>query len=87
MVIRILGESNATVASTSPAGDGTYLTERIPPGTYGLVAYAFKPLTPEQMKTSGLIPPSYQVQTTIEVPAEGEVTVKDLALKPIERGK
>jgi len=87
IVIRILGESNATVASTSPAGDGTYLTERIPPGTYGLVAYAFKPLTPEQMKSSGLIVPAYQAQMTIEVPADGEVTVKDLALEPIKREK
>jgi hypothetical protein len=87
IVIRILGESNATVASTSPAVDGTYLTERIPPGTYGLVAYAYKPLTPEQRKRSGLIPPSYHAQMTIDVPADGEVTVKDLALEPIQQGK
>jgi hypothetical protein len=87
IVIRILGESNATVASTSPAADGAYLTERIAPGTYGLVAYAYKPLTQEQMKRSGLIAPSYQAQMTIDVPADGEVTVKDLALEPIQRGK
>jgi len=85
ITIRILDKNSQTVASTSPAGDGTYLTERVAPGTYGFVAYAFKPLTPEQMKRSGLIPPSYHAELTIEVPADGEVTMKDLALEPYER--
>jgi hypothetical protein len=87
IVIRVMDKNSQTVASTSPAGDGTYLTERVAPGTYGLVAYAYKPLTPEQMKRSGLIPPSYHAEMTIDVPADGEVTVKDLELEPIKRGK
>jgi beta-lactamase regulating signal transducer with metallopeptidase domain len=87
IALRILNEKSGTVASTSPAEDGTFLTERVAPGTYGLVVYAYKPLTPEQMRTTGAIAPSYEAQTMIEVPDDGEVIVKDLILKPIQRGK
>ena len=66
---------------------GTFLTERIPPGTYQLLAYAFKPLTPEQMKRTGLTPPSFEAQVRIEVPLEGELAAGELALKPIRSGQ
>ena len=46
-------ELNAAYAAATPGEDGTFLTERIPPGTYQLVAYAFKPLTPEQQRRTG----------------------------------
>jgi hypothetical protein len=79
-------EWNTVYAALSPGEDGAFLTERISPGTYQLQAYAFKPLTPEQQRRTGAIAPSYHAQLKIEVPAEGELAVADLALKAIERG-
>ena len=69
------------VASTTAEG-GKYRTERIPPGKYLLRAEGYVPLTPEQRFRTGLIRPSLHAEITIEVPAEGELTVPDLSLKP-----
>jgi hypothetical protein len=87
VTIKILSEKSETVASNGAAADGTFLTERIAPGKYVLLAYAYKPLTDKQARRSGLIGPAYDAQMTIEVPDEGELTVKDLILKPIRRDK
>src|SRR5262249_31615864 len=76
-------EWNPVYAALSPGEDGTFLTERIPPGTYQLQAHAFKPLTKEQMFRTGAIAPSYHAQVKIVVPAEGELKVDDLARTPI----
>jgi hypothetical protein len=59
------------------------LTERVPPGTYQLQAYAYTPQTPERLKNTSPITPSFQGQVKVEVPAEGEVQADDIALKPI----
>jgi beta-lactamase regulating signal transducer with metallopeptidase domain len=83
IVVSVLGGADNTVyATASPGGDGTFLTERIPPGTYQLQAYAYSPQTPERLRNTSPIPPSFQGQVKIEVPAEGELTAPDLALKP-----
>lgn len=74
-------EWTTTYASHVAAEDGTFYTERILPGKYRLVAEAYLPLTPEQRVRSGLIQPTLQAQIEIEVPANGELTVDDLALK------
>jgi len=52
-------EWTTVYASQSPAEDGTFLTERIAPGTYQLLAYAFKPLTEKRLKNTGAIGPSF----------------------------
>ena len=51
------------------------------------MAEAYTPLTPEQRFRSGLIAPSHRAQVTIDVPAEGELKVADLALKPGKEGE
>jgi RNA polymerase sigma factor (sigma-70 family) len=78
-------KDNTVFASLSPAGDGSFLTERIPPGTYQVIAYAFEEQTPERLRNTSPIPASFHAEPRkIVVPAEGEVTVADLALKPIK---
>ena len=70
------------VVASSTAEGGAYQTERIPPGKYLLRAEGYVPLTPEQRFRTGIIRPSLHAEITIEVPAEGELTVPDLTLKP-----
>jgi len=76
-------EYPTTYASQTAAADGTFLTERIAPGEYLLVATAHTPLTDEQRFLTGIIGPSFQAQVTIEVSDDGELLVPDLVLKPI----
>ena len=84
IVVSVLSEKNEVLASTSPGGDGTFLTERIPPGKHQLIAYAFAEQTPERLRNTSPIIPSYEAQILrIEVPTEGEVKGADLALKLI----
>jgi beta-lactamase regulating signal transducer with metallopeptidase domain len=78
-------EWTTTFASHAAAADGTFLTERIAPGKYLLLARAYVPLTPEQRFRTGAILPSFQAETKIEVPAEGELVVDNLILKPSRR--
>lgn len=75
-------EWTTVYASHTADADGKFLTERVAPGKYVLAASAYVPLTPEQRFRTGVILPSFRAQITIEVPAEGELTVPDLALKP-----
>jgi hypothetical protein len=76
-----------TYSSLLAAADGTYLTERVSPGTYLLRAQAYVPMTPEERSSPrlGLRGPAFQAEMKIDVPAEGEVTLPDLALKPLKR--
>ena len=80
-------EWTTTYASQTAAADGTFLTERIAPGKYLLVADAYTPLTPRRRFRTGLIGPSHRVQVTIDVPAGGELKAGDLALKPVRAGE
>ena len=80
-------EWTTAYASQTAAADGTFLTERIAPGKYLLVAEAYTPLTPEQRFRSGSIRPSHRAEVTIDVPADGELKVDDLALKPGKEGE
>jgi hypothetical protein len=75
-------EWTTTYASQTAAADGAFLTERIAPGKYLLVAEAYTPLTPEQRFRTGLISPSHRTEVKIDVPADGELKVGDLDLKP-----
>jgi hypothetical protein len=74
-------------AAQTAAADGTFLTERIAPGTYLLLADGYSPLTPEQLRSTGLVGPSHRAQIVIEVPADGELTMPDLALNPVRAGE
>jgi hypothetical protein len=78
-------EWQTTYASQSAAADGAYLTERIAPGSYLLVAEAFKPLTPEQRFSTGVVGPAFRAEMKVEVPVEGELKVPDLVLKEVRR--
>jgi beta-lactamase regulating signal transducer with metallopeptidase domain len=69
-------------ASHAAAADGTFLTERIAPGKYLLVADGYSPRT-DPPESTRLHVPSFHAQVTIEVPAEGELKAGDLALKPL----
>jgi hypothetical protein len=48
------------------------------------VASAYTPLTDTQRMSTGLVGPAFQVETTIDVPASGELAVPDLELRPIK---
>jgi hypothetical protein len=87
MSIQVDVTSDKVYAALSPGSDGTFLTERIPPGKHHIVAYAYKELTPQEMKMSGLIAPSFHADVTIDVPEEGEVKAPNLELKAIRPGK
>lgn len=76
-----------TYAALSPAKDGTFLTERIPPGIYELAAYAYEPAAGNDALLSGLSVPTYHAQLNIDVPASGELKVPDLVLKSGRVGK
>ncbi|HZN35680.1 MAG TPA: hypothetical protein VFB80_17745, partial [Pirellulaceae bacterium] len=78
-------EWQTTFASQVAVADGTFLTERLLPGKYLLVADAYTPLTPEQKVRSGIIGPSLSAEMPITVPESGEFTAPDLPLKPIVR--
>jgi hypothetical protein len=78
--------ANTNYASLQVGEDGKFLTERIPAGTQHLAAYAYK-FSLEEAAIYSFPLPSYGAQMTIEVPAEGEVTVKDLELIRIRPGK
>jgi hypothetical protein len=63
------------------------LTERIPPGTYEIAAYAYKPVNPKDGLSFGFSAPTLYAAVTITVPAEGEVKADDLVLKSSKAGK
>jgi hypothetical protein len=75
-------EWQTTHASQTTAADGAFLTERVSPGRYLLTAAAYTPLTDKQRMSTGLVGPSFQAATTIDVPASGELVVPDLELRP-----
>ncbi len=74
-----------TFTSQVAAADGTFLSERVLPGAYVLVAEGFAPLTPEQQVRTGIVGPAWRAQTKIEVPAEGELKLPDLPLAEVRR--
>ena len=76
-------EWTKTYASQTVAADGSFLTERVAPGTYVLSAVAYVPLTPEQQVRSGVIVPPYSASTKIEVPESGELVVPELKLEKV----
>jgi hypothetical protein len=76
-------EWTKTYASQTVNADGSFLTERLAPGTYVLSAAGYVPLTPEQERRTGLIVPPYGASAKIEVPASGELAVPELKLEKI----
>jgi hypothetical protein len=78
-------EWQTVYASQVAAPGGTFLTERVAPGRYLLVAEAFKPLSDEDRFRSGIIGPALRAETKIEVPAEGELKLPDLPLAEVGR--
>jgi len=62
---------------------GLFLTERIPPGTYEVVAEGYAPLTPEQERRTGLIGPTLTARSTVTVPESGTApSLKMVLAKP-----
>lgn len=78
-------EWETTYASQVAVADGTFLTERLLPGKYLLVAEAYTLLTPEQKTRSGIIGPSYRAEMPITIAESGEITAADLPLLPVAR--
>jgi hypothetical protein len=74
-------------ASQTAEKDGTFKTERVPPGTYVLSAEAYAPLSRDQRFRTGRILPSHRAEVKIDVPAAGEHVVPDLALQPNKSGE
>jgi hypothetical protein len=72
-----------TYASQTANADGSFLTERVAPGTYVLKADAYVPLTPEQERRTGIIVPPYGASAKIVVPESGELVVPELKLVKI----
>jgi hypothetical protein len=72
-------------ASHVAAADGTFLTERIAPGSYLVKAEAYEPRKPEDRARLGHTAPSLVGEMKIEVPAEGELKLPDLPLVEIRR--
>lgn len=73
-------------SSQVAAKDGMFLTERIAPGTYLVKADGYKKKKPEDHLSGrlGLTAPSHGASIKVEVPAEGELVVEGLLLKPVE---
>lgn len=82
-----LTEWNRGYAALGSAADGTFLTERIPPGNYEVAAYAYGKESPENALLSGFRGPSHYALVTVEVPADGEVKADELVLKRGGAGK
>jgi beta-lactamase regulating signal transducer with metallopeptidase domain len=61
-------------------GDGSFITERIPPGKQRITAEAYIPLTPEQRFRTGIIGPTYRAEVEVDVPESGELAVPNLEL-------
>jgi beta-lactamase regulating signal transducer with metallopeptidase domain len=76
-------EWTTAYASQTANADGSFLTERVAPGTYVLKADAYVPLTPEQQFRTGLITPTYGASAKVEVPESGELVVPELKLEKI----
>lgn len=72
-------------ASLVVEGDGTFLTERIAPGTYIVKADGYKKQKADDPARlgSGLTVPSHGATLKVVVPAEGELKLEDLILKPV----
>jgi hypothetical protein len=60
---------------------GLFLTERIAPGTYEVLAEGYTPLTPEQEGRTGIVRPTLTAQSTVTVPESGVVPSLKLGLK------
>ena len=73
-------------ASQTTGEDGSFLTERIPPGKYLLVAEAYRTLTQEEQFRTGIILPSFVAEKTIDVPADGEPLELSIELEGAEAG-
>jgi hypothetical protein len=69
-----------TYSSQVALADGSFITERIPPGKQLIIAEAYVPLTPEQRFRTGIIGPTYRAEIEVDVPESGELTVADLDL-------
>jgi beta-lactamase regulating signal transducer with metallopeptidase domain len=69
-----------TYSSQVALGDGSFITERIPPGKQLIIAEAYVPLTPEQKFRTGVIGPRYRAEIEVDVPESGELTVPNLVL-------
>ena len=73
------------LASLTAKKDGTFRSERIPPGKYRLVAEAYRKLTPEEQFRTGWVSPAFRVGLEIDVPESGVLELGDLALAPVSK--
>ena len=63
-----------------PGSSALFLTERIPPGEYVVVASAYAPLTEEQKVRSGIVGPAWTARAPVVVPESGDVAAIRLQL-------
>lgn len=71
-------------AATLAGDDGSYKTERVPPGRYRVIAEGYEPIKPENKFRSGIIGPSHRAEVIVEIPEKGATThVPDLKLEKV----
>ncbi|NQT11184.1 MAG: biopolymer transporter ExbD [Planctomycetes bacterium] len=73
-----------TFDGLSLQGNGSFQTERIPPGKYQVVVEAYKQETPEEMSLSGWRLPKWMGTADVDVPESGEPPKVRLMMRPYE---
>jgi len=64
--------------------DGTFTTERIPPGRYKVRAEVFIPETEQQRRSTGIVPPGFVGEALVTVPEEGLPEPVKIQLAPFK---
>ena len=65
-------------------GNGSFTTERIPPGKYKVVVEAYKQETPGEMSGSGWRLPKWTAAADVDVPETGEPPKVRLMMRPYD---
>jgi beta-lactamase regulating signal transducer with metallopeptidase domain/protocatechuate 3,4-dioxygenase beta subunit len=59
-----------------------FITEQLSPGQYKVRVLVFVPETPEQMSSTGIVPPAFTGETVVTVPGIGKPDLVKVELKP-----
>ncbi len=65
-------------------GNGSFMTERIPPGKYKVIVKAYRQETPEEKSRSGIRLPKWIATADVEVPESGEPPKARLTMRPYD---
>lgn len=64
--------------------DGAFVTERLLPGRYKVRAEVFIAETAEQRSSTGIVPPAFEGETLVTVPAQGQPESIQIGLRPFQ---